>query len=77
MHKRCVDERQGCVSALLRLGGELRKACLLMEEEGGPEGMSSEVVLPKPESCQEKIKFGSPNALSKPDVTGPVLCVCR
>lgn len=46
MHKRCVDERQGCISALLRLGGELRKACLLMEEEGGPEGMSGEVVLP-------------------------------
>lgn len=64
-------------SAWLRLGDEIRKPCLLMEEEGGSEGMGREVGLPKPESCEEKIKFGSRCSLSKPDVTGPVHCVCR
>lgn len=64
-------------SAWLRLGDEIRKPCLLMEEEGGSEGMGREVGLPKPESCEEKIKFGSCCSLSKPDVTGPVHCVCR
>lgn len=43
-------------SAWLRLGDKIRKPCLLMEEEGGPESMGREVVLPKTESCQEKIK---------------------
>lgn len=64
-------------SAWLILGDKIRKPCLLMEEEGGPEIMGREVVLPKTESCQEKIKFGFCCSLSKPDVTGPVHCVCR
>lgn len=68
---------QSWVSALLRLGGEIRKACLLMKDVGGPEGTVSEVGLPKTERCQEKIKFGSPSSLSKPDVRGLVHCVCR
>lgn len=67
--------RQSRVEALLRRRGEVRKACLLMQEDGGPEGMGSEAVGPKAESCQEKIKFGLPSSLSKQDVNRTHLCL--
>jgi hypothetical protein len=62
---------------MLRLDDEVRKACLLIQEDGGPEGMVSGVVLPEAESCQEKINFGFPSSLSKQDVnrSSPPLCL--